>query len=399
MTLSKSNAPRHPGACRERTRVLAFVMPFASPAAVTHATKLLDCLEPVTERLLFVGDSRVELAGRPAHVERAARVPTLHYLGERGPRWLSAVRWLLALLVILVRATWTIARRRRSIDVVVCFLGTYYTPLLACARLLGIRTVVFEPGNEVSATAAGYGGSPAARVLAALIAANRTLNRRLADIIAVESLAMTRGAGMDRVASKLRQANLYAPTGDGAPPAPVVERPPVIGFVGRLAPVKGVSELVDAFAGLDLPGYELLIVGDGPLRADLERRIAGSGGASVRLTGWQPPERVGELLRTMRLLVLPSAAEGMPNGVIEAMARGTPVLATAVGGVPDIVTHGVTGYLLPDTTPAGIAGAIAAAIGDPRLDEVAAAGRAVVTRHLSRDASALKWREIIRERA
>jgi glycosyltransferase involved in cell wall biosynthesis len=78
------------------------------------------------------------------------------------------------------------------------------------------------------------------------------------------------------------------------------------------------------------------------------------------------------------------------------MARGTPVLATGVGGVPDLVAHEKTGYLLDDASPDGILRAVRRVLADPRLGEVAEAGRALVAREHSLAAAAARYREALR---
>ena len=138
----------------------------------------------------------------------------------------------------------------------------------------------------------------------------------------------------------------------------------VIGSVGRMDEVKDYPTLVEAFLRLIAsphPAHQrmrLMIVGDGPQRAlclDMLTRA----GASHR--AWLPGERsdIAQLLRAMDLFVLPSLAEGSSNTILEAMASGLPVVATAVGGNPVLVHPGFTGILVPPRTPDLMAAAIA----------------------------------------
>ena len=108
----------------------------------------------------------------------------------------------------------------------------------------------------------------------------------------------------------------------------------IVTFIGRLEPQKGVSWLIEAAATWlpSMPDCDLLLVGDGPLRARLAARCQAAGIADrVHFAGWRPD--VPEILAASDLLVLPSAWEGMPNVVLEAMATGLPVVATDVEGV------------------------------------------------------------------
>ena len=109
-------------------------------------------------------------------------------------------------------------------------------------------------------------------------------------------------------------------------------------FVGRLEPQKGVDWLIEAAPRwlAELPDCDLLLVGEGPLRASLETAARTAGIAQrVHFVGWRPD--VPEILAASGLLVLPSAWEGMPNVVLEAMASRRPVVATDVEGVRELL--------------------------------------------------------------
>jgi sugar transferase (PEP-CTERM/EpsH1 system associated) len=160
----------------------------------------------------------------------------------------------------------------------------------------------------------------------------------------------------------------------------------VVGTIGRLAEVKDQLGLVRAFARLlrERPEWRdrmrLVLVGDGPQRDSIESAIAEEGIASlVWLAGDR--EDVPELLRMLDLFVLPSLGEGISNTVLEAMASGLPVIATRVGGNPELVEEGVTGTLVDEGDPLALAQAIAAYLADQRLLALhGAAGRARVAK-------------------
>jgi sugar transferase (PEP-CTERM/EpsH1 system associated) len=138
----------------------------------------------------------------------------------------------------------------------------------------------------------------------------------------------------------------------------------VVGTVGRLTPVKDQQSLLRAVARLRLDDPDLgerlrlLIVGDGPLHATLRQLLEQ---LSLQDVAWLAGDRkdVPELLQAMDIFVLPSLGEGISNTVLEAMASGLPVVASAVGGNVELVKDGFNGALVPAADPATLAAAIA----------------------------------------
>jgi sugar transferase (PEP-CTERM/EpsH1 system associated) len=158
----------------------------------------------------------------------------------------------------------------------------------------------------------------------------------------------------------------------------------VIGTVGRIQDVKNHKGLVEAFALLRalLPQkrLRLVIVGDGPLFEPLKRQVQEAGLADAV---WLPGSRtdIAELMRGFDLFVLPSIAEGTPVTILEAMASGLPVVASKVGGIPEVVDEGATGLLVPPADARALAEAIAVYARDPALAaRHGAAGRQRVER-------------------
>jgi glycosyltransferase involved in cell wall biosynthesis len=122
----------------------------------------------------------------------------------------------------------------------------------------------------------------------------------------------------------------------------------LIGVFARLEPPKGHRFFVEAFPAIveQYPRVRAIFAGEGSLRADLEAAVR-TQGMSNYLMFLGARNDVNELLGAIDLVVLPSVSEGLPNVVLEAMAAQKPVVATAVGGIPEVVRHGENGYLVP----------------------------------------------------
>lgn len=155
---------------------------------------------------------------------------------------------------------------------------------------------------------------------------------------------------------------------------------PLLLGVGRLVPGKGQEHLLRMLPRvLDRwPDALLLLVGDGPRRAELEGWIAGDDRLArhVRLLGWRSD--VDALLALSDLLLLPSDSEAAPLPLMEAMRAGKPVVATAVGGIPEIVADGVSGRVVPRADAEAMAAAVLETLGESgRAERMGAEGRRI----------------------
>lgn len=155
----------------------------------------------------------------------------------------------------------------------------------------------------------------------------------------------------------------------------------VIGTVGRVQDVKNHRALIDAFIHLltllpsEKARLRLAIVGDGPLLPAIREQIAAAGIADLV---WLPGARndIAEIMRSFSVFALPSIAEGTPVTILEAMSTGLPVVATRVGGIPEVVLDKLTGALVPPADPKALATALAMYVKQPALAaQHGAAGR------------------------
>jgi glycosyltransferase involved in cell wall biosynthesis len=176
---------------------------------------------------------------------------------------------------------------------------------------------------------------------------------------------------------------------------------PVIGTVATLRPYKGVDVLIDAASRLvrDHPDLRVLVAGgdeggNTSLREELRRQIAALGlEDAVLLLGFR--EDVPAVVRAMDVAVCPSDFEGSPLAVMEYMEERKPVVASAVGGLPDLVQEGLTGSLVPPRDPDRLAAAISALIADPaKREQMGARGQELRRAKYSIDATLQRLTEL-----
>jgi glycosyltransferase involved in cell wall biosynthesis len=173
----------------------------------------------------------------------------------------------------------------------------------------------------------------------------------------------------------------------------------VVGAAGRLSPEKGLAVLVEAARRVlrEEPGAGFVLFGDGPLRGALAQQIeaAGLAGRFV-LAGFR-----GDLDRHipwLDVMVLPSYTEGLPNVVLEACAAGVPVVATAVGGTPEVIEDGENGYLAPPGDAGALAGCIVAVLDSPDHGRgMGECGRRRVLEEFTFEAQAEQYRRLFAE--
>ena len=232
-----------------------------------------------------------------------------------------------------------------------------------------------------------FGGGFRVRVLR--LARDRAL-RRVAHLVCpsgyLAALAVSWGVPRERVTVLPNAAPTLPslPDRDEAREAFGVEGP-LLAFAGRITKQKALEVALDALGRVD--GVTLAIAGDGPDLPDLRRRVAELDlDGRVRFLGPLDRDRVLTLFRAADASLLTSSWENFPHTVVEALAVGTPVIATAVGGVPELVRDGENGLLVPAGDGDALAAAVRRVFGEPGLRERLAAAAAPSVEHLRPEA-------------
>jgi glycosyltransferase involved in cell wall biosynthesis len=226
----------------------------------------------------------------------------------------------------------------------------------AIRRLAASASVVYLNGAVCGRLLPALPGGGARRVLHVHDMVTRVPRFwRRADLVLTASRAVSERLG------DLPSHVVYGPVEDDPPPQPAPwpgGDGPVIGFVGRVEPRKGPLDLVLAAPAIrrSAPTARVVIVGDDPYGTDPAYTKAVLGSPQIEAYPWSP--NAPGLMRHLAVLVLPSYQEPFGTVLAEAMAVGTPVVATRVGGLAEVVDDGVTGRLVAPGDPDGLAAAV-----------------------------------------
>ena len=280
-----------------------------------------------------------------------------------------------------------IRRQAANLDVVV---GTgYFTNVLARLAATGMRVRVVNLVQVDPAASLADGGSHGGLLVRnaadvttrshtdAYVAVSEAIRRALVGSGVAPARVHVVHNGVDAEAARAAARTALAvgiPAGDGS----------LVGCVARLEKVKGVADFVDAAAAIasQVPSARFVVAGSGSEETSLVARRDPALAERLAFLGDVRP--VEPLLAALDVLVLPSLSEGLPTVLLEAGVLGVPVVATAVGGIPEVVEDAVTGVLVPPSQPDVLASAVTRLLHSPAAARaMGEAGRARVEREFT----------------
>jgi len=221
---------------------------------------------------------------------------------------------------------------------------------------------------------------------------------RIVDHVLCQTPAIVEFGGLQKYRKKILFAKHFVDINRFVPKTPPTSKQNLIGYFGNLAPKKGIMNVVESLPMIlnEHGNVRLIIAGTGELKPVLLDLAENGGlGEYVKFLPWIPDELYPERLGELKFFVLPSAEEGVPATVLEAMACGVIPIVTPVGGIPDIVIDGETGFLIPDSKPNSIAAGVIRAINSSNLDRISKKGAEFVRNEYSLQAVVQNYREIL----
>ena len=384
-----------------RVCVVSFPMPSALVVNV-FLYSLVEILEPICERVYVVSSNipRDRIFSEKIKIKDVKTA--MHFRDTIRPKWWSTLLQFLKIVVIQLKMCWVLTKISKEIDAVIFYTGgaNLFPPVLM-AKILRKRVIT----SAIGLGSCGYRKTQNNKLFSMGGAFSTILNILeranfyLSDRIIVESASVIYFLGLDKYGQKLVSSGArYIDTNIFKMEKDLGERKNLVGYVGRLSLEKGVMNFVQAMP-LVLKknnNVEFLIGGGGPIQKKISDELRNNNiSQKIELTGWIAHDKIADYLNELKLFILPSYSEGLPTGVLEAMACGTPVLATPVGGIPDVIKDEQTGFIMENNSPQCIAKNVIRALEHPDLNEIMKNARKLIEEDYTYEAAVKRYRGIL----
>ena len=368
--------------------------PFVQHSGSYHMifNNLVNISTDLSEKVIIISDNALVNPNIPETSYR--------YCGIPRPRFLTGgCKKIFLPLSTQIAISIKMFQLRNEISGPVLFLsGALFLPVLT-SKILKKKSMLVAVASESNNSRSQYPSSLKSMIRVGILKILEKSTVRCADYVGIESPNVAAFLGLHLSPDRLvENGHLYLHDRKFMKTTNFPEREFCVGYIGRLSQEKGISNFIDALPDFlrENPQWHVIVVGAGSLDSLILSKIEKNQlREHVTRIQWVEHGLLPEILNRLRLLVVPSATEGLPNIVLEAMSCGTPVLAAAVGGIPDIIHDHETGYLLRDTTPASIFQGMEAALSDNNISAVSDNAVKFIEQHYSVSATKKKWQDIL----
>jgi len=304
----------------------------------------------------------------PSDNVRVVNVKTPRSRIHKEPVFLKGFRFLSSQVTLSIAILRLLSKQAGDIDAVFFFGGEALFVPVMITKLMRRQVIFILRGSFDKEMQINL------KVFSKPLSYIKRINLDLADKIIIYAECLVTQWKLERYQKKILVAPyLYVDSEVFKPTNQLVARNNIMGYIGRLDAEKGILNFIQAMPMLfhKLNDVRVLIIGDGQLRDEVKQFLENERLANrVQLIGWISHDDMPDYLNQLKLLVLPSYTEGLPNIILEAMACGTPVLTTAVGSIPDIITDNENGFIMEDNTPECVARNVIRVLSKLNLDEV-----------------------------
>ena len=376
-----------------KPRVAVVSFPWKSHSPYQFLSELIIILEPISDKIVLIDGNtdRIDTARSNKIVVRDIGI-SMHYLGDLKPKYFSAVIWILKWFLIQCRESLELVKTRADVDVVIFYAAYpgYFLPLVV-TKLLRKKSIAVVLRSKATTK------------IAQLWRLQDPILFTLLDGISPESRGLIKELGIEKYGQKvLPEGARFIDSRCYKKNKLLSERANVVGFVGRMTREKGIVDFVHAIplVAEEVSDLRFLIVGSGPLNDWVNEQcshLSTEGGINITLMHWVEAKELADFYNEMKLFVLPTYVDAFPTSILEAMACGTPVLATSVGAISDVITNEVTGFLLESTATERIAQRITMILKHRDLERVADTAEGLIRKKFTRTAATERYDKILKE--
>ena len=381
--------------CKVKICVIFGPCPSRGPDKI-HLANFLRLLEPLAEEVFVIGSNLPEslASSQRIHARSVNRSSNSGGILMRTPRY----------LMLQLRMSRHLIRIASRVDVVILGTGAGDMVLPALwAKLAGKKIISIRSGTDTTRVFSDFDYQKALLGIGKhlLPKAARVLEKaiyRLCDRVVIFRSELTSPV-LERYRDKVIPggSRFFVDTSFFRVETDLDDRQDLVAYFGHLDGLKGAMNFVKAIPPvLKGAAASFLICGNGVLQRDIEEEIKNKDlGDQVALVDWVPHREMPGYLNRVRLLVIPSYTEVGPQILFEAIACGTPVLATPVGIIPDVIKDGKTGFIMENNSPQCIAKNVLRALSSPDLSLITKNARALVEKEYTYEAAVERYRNIL----
>jgi len=369
---------------------------FAGAAPVVEGQlKLVHLLESLSEETVWVTTNCASIKQRLPSKTTMLDIDFPYYLRQQGREG----RFLTRLLFFLLHQTkivFALFKLRKRLDILVfaCGADLYAFPILF-GKLLRKTIILRSDGSPSGALKEYYAKSNKRKI--ALFKTVEKVSYLLVDKLLPESECMVNLYNLHRYQNKIGDGSLYIHAPFLRRSRKLAKRAYQVGYIGSFSRRKGVLEFTQSLLLVAKQEHiQAIMIGDGDLKNNIKQILVGGDiQDKVKLTGWIQNRELPSYLSDIKTVVVPSYMEGLPNLVLEAMGCGCIVIATPVGGIPDVVKDSETGFIMEGNSPEYIAKSVMRALNHPNLEQIAQNACALIKNKYTYEAAIERYRKIL----
>ena len=349
---------------------------------------LLEIFEPISDKLYVI------TGNIPAdEIPNTKKYHLINFKMEKElrrhlPMYIAFPIWLFNYLIGQMKMSYNLLKISKNIDIVTFFLGYDYLLPMLTTKIFGKKIIMIVTSSK--------GIRMYNKVLYYISRTIEKIAYALSDQLIVDPQSIY-ALGLQKYKNKIAYTPRHVNLDLFRVSKKIDDRDNIVGYIGRFSEEKGIRNFADAIPIIlkKCENIKFLMGGDGMLYKEIKQKMEIYSPNKFLFTKWIPHEKLPEYLNQLKLIVIPSHTETGPFIALEAMACGTPVLATSVGLIPDIVKDGETGFIMENNSPECIAKDVIRALNYPDLDRIVRNAHNIIEEKYTYKAAVERYKKIL----